>query len=180
MHLVHDIPPRDKKGVFRTVVECPAGTSGKFEINKEFGIIGLDRYLAVPMAFPFDYGFIPGTWSPGDDDPVDIMVMNSVSTFPSCLLYVRIIGMYKFIDGDERDYKVLAVCADDKMYSTVEDLKDISVAQLKLYSFFWKNYKSLTKRKRSKSRTFGWGDKKMALEFIEKCIKHYHKKFDEE
>ncbi|MEA3356988.1 MAG: inorganic diphosphatase, partial [Patescibacteria group bacterium] len=88
MNLIHDIPPKTKNGNYHMIVENPCGVSEKYEVNKEFGIIGLDRHLEAPMPFPFEYGFIPGTWNKADGDPVDVMALLPNPTFVSCLLTI--------------------------------------------------------------------------------------------
>ncbi len=98
VNLIHDIPPVKGDGEYRMVVENPKGGSGKYEVDEDLGVIKLDRLLATPMSFPFEYGFIPGTWSRTDDDPLDIMVIMPIATFPGCILDVRVIGLYRMVD----------------------------------------------------------------------------------
>lgn len=175
MHLIHDIPPKSEDGIFRMVVESPKGSIGKFEVDKEFGVVGLDRSLKVPMPFPFEYGLIPGTWSEGDDDPVDIMVIHTESTFPGCLLHVRVIGMYEMMDSDMKDDKILGVVYGDELYDEVQDIAEMSSTRLRTIEFFWENYKKLTPE--SKIVGKGWADRKTALDYIQNSINHYEKKF---
>jgi inorganic pyrophosphatase len=177
MNLLHDIKPKAENGDYNMIVENPSGVSTKYEVNKEYGIIGLDRFLHIPMAFPFEYGFVPCTWNESDDDPVDIMALMSGSTFVGCLLEVRIIGMYKLIDTGEVDNKVLAVCSHDKMFSDVETIDDLSSYYLKEIEFFWTNYKNLTPGKNTEGK--GWSQRKEALNFVENAVEFYGKKFPE-
>lgn len=175
MNLIHDISPKTKDGHYNMIVENPRGVSCKFEIDKEYGIIGLDRLLKVPMGFPFEYGFIPGSWSESDDDPVDIMALIGGGTFVGCLMHVKIIGMYRLIDTGEVDNKVLAVCDGDEAFSDVNDLKDLSLHFLKKIEFFWQNYKNLTPYKNTKG--LGWSAKATAEKYIQTAIQNYVEKF---
>jgi inorganic pyrophosphatase len=178
MNLLHGIKPRSKNGDYNMIVENPSGVSTKYEVNKEYGIIGLDRFLHIPMAFPFEYGFIPQSWNKSDDDPIDIMALMSGSTFVGCLLQVRIVGMYKLIDTGEIDNKVLAVCSHDKMFNEVETIEDLPGYYLKEIEFFWQNYKNLTPGKETEGR--GWADRTDAVKFVDKAIKNYQVKFPNE
>lgn len=175
MNLIHDIPSKTKDGYYNMIVENPRGVSCKFEIDKEYGIIGLDRLLKVPMGFPFEYGFIPGTWNESDNDPVDIMVLIGGGTFVGCLMHVKVIGMYRLIDTGEVDNKVLAVCDGDEMFTGVDDLKDISTHFMKKIEFFWTNYKTLTPRKDTKG--LGWSSKASAEKYIQSAMQYYEEKF---
>jgi len=176
LNLIHDISPKTKDGYYNMIVETPSGISNKFEIDKEYGIIGLDRVLKVPMGFPFEYGFVPGTWNKSDDDPADIMALLSRGTFVGCLIPVKIIGMYRLIDTGQVDNKVLAVSEGDELFSDVHDLKDLSTYVLKKIEFFWKNYKNLTPRKNTKG--LGWSARAAAEKYVENSIKYYEEKFN--
>lgn len=153
------------------VVENPQGVSGKYEVDTKLGIIGLDRVLAAPMPFPFEYGFIPGTWSTSDNDPLDIMVLLPIATFPGCVLHVRIIGLYRMVDTGQEDNKVLAVCDGDETYTAITDISDVPKRQLKRIAFFWENYKNLALRKSTEGH--GWSNASVAEKCIEAAIDTY-------
>ncbi len=176
MNLLHDIKPHAEDSDYNMIVENPSGVSTKYEVDKEYGIIGLDRFLHIPMAFPFEYGFVPQSWNKSDDDPVDIMALMSGSTFVGCLLHVRIIGMYRLIDTGEADNKVLAVCSHDTMFDDVESLDDLPNHYLKEIEFFWQNYKNLTPRKNTEGR--GWSTRSVAEKFVEDAVDNYNEKFN--
>ncbi|MBN2100895.1 inorganic diphosphatase [Candidatus Dojkabacteria bacterium] len=175
MHLIRDINPVAGDGTYRMIVETPKGVSNKYEVDEEYGIIGMDRTLDTPMPFPFEYGFIPGTWSDPDDDPVDVMALMTGATFPGCLLYIRVIGMYRLIDSGQQDNKILAVCAHDGAFADVKDVKDLSSQQLKKVEFFWENYKNLTPGKGTEGE--GWSSSSVAKKHIEEAISNFKKKF---
>ena len=175
VNLIHDIAPSEGGGIYRMVVENPRGAEGKYELNKELGIVELDRILAAPMPFPFEYGFIPGTWSCFDDDPLDIMAIMPIATFPGCLLDVRVIGMFRMMDTGEEDNKILAVCKGDETFKQVHDLDEMPSMYLKKIEFFWENYKKLSPKKSTDG--LGWSSRGVAEKYIEESIKCYREKF---
>jgi inorganic pyrophosphatase len=178
MNLLHDIEVSDREGIYNMIVENPSGVSTKYEVNKKYGVIGLDRFLHIPMAFPFEYGFMPHTWNKSDDDPVDVMVLLSGSTFVGCLLEVKIIGMYKLIDTGEEDNKVLSVCAHDTMFKDIDNLDELPNHYINKIEFFWAYYKKLTPNKETEGK--GWASKSTAIKYVDKSINYYNQIFDEE
>lgn len=175
VNLIHGIQPVVKIGVYRMVVENPRGVSGKYEINKEYGIIGMDRVLTAPMPFPFEYGIVPRTWSKYDNDPLDIMAILPISTFPGCLLDVRVVGLYKMIDTGKEDNKVLAIAEGDDTFQDVMDLDDVPKHYLKRIEFFWENYKELSPRKETEGK--GWAARAEAENFLTAGMEYYNQKF---
>jgi inorganic pyrophosphatase len=175
VNLIHGIEPVVKDGVYRMVVENPRGVSGKYEIHKEYGIVGMDRVLAAPMPFPFEYGIVPRTWSEHDDDPLDIMVVLPISTFPGCLLEVRVVGLYKMVDTGKEDHKVLAVAQGDDTFQDVREIDDVPRHYLKRIEFFWENYKELSPRKETEGK--GWASRAEAEKFIAGGMEYYTEKF---
>ncbi len=167
----------DNDGNYWMVVENYKGGENKYEVNKEYGVIGLDRVLHAPMPFSFEYGFIPGTWNEEDDDPVDIIALMNTSTFPGCLLNVRPIGMFKLDDTGEEDNKILAVSTGDPAYEGVDDVKDVPERTLKKIEFFWENYKKMTPDKFTEGK--GWESRDVAIEYVKKAIDFYAEKFSE-
>lgn len=157
------------------IVENPKGVSSKYEVDEEFGVIGLDRVFPVPMSFPFEYGFIPGTWNEADDDPVDAMVLKDDSTFVGCLLYIHIIGMYRMTDGGQEDFKILGVCDGDKSYSKIHEYEDLPKKDLNRIEFFWQNYKRLNPRTEIKG--LGWSSASVAESYVKKSVEFYEEKF---
>ena len=87
-------------------------------------MIKLDRVLYSAVMYPGDYGFIPRTLFE-DGDPMDILVMINEPTFPGCVIEARPIGMFKMIDNDEKDFKVLAVPATDPSFDGYHKMDDI-------------------------------------------------------
>lgn len=86
------LPPFDRHGNLHVVVETPRGSTGKIKLDKKLGVFTLSRPLPAGMAYPFDWGFVPGTKAP-DGDPVDVLVIWDVASFPGVLLHCRAIGV---------------------------------------------------------------------------------------
>ena len=111
MNLWHDIKPgtRDKMNV---IVEINKGSKNKYEIDKETGLIALDRAMHTAQDYPFDYGFVPQTlWD--DDDALDVLILTTYPLIPGILVRVRPVAMLNMIDGGESDDKIIAVPIDD-------------------------------------------------------------------
>ncbi len=144
MNLLHDIAPgtADEMNV---VIEIPKGSKNKYEIDKETGIIALDRVNHTAQAYPFDYGFVPQTlWD--DGDALDVVVLTTEALFPGILLQARPVGIMHMIDGGEADEKIIAVPVGDPRFDIVTDLKDVNPHTLKEISHFFATYKQLQKK----------------------------------
>ena len=175
INLFHQIPagPNPPRTV-HCLVEIPKGSSNKYEYGEEIGAFKLDRVLYSAVFFPTEYGIIPQTWGE-DDDPLDIMVLSSFSTFPGCLLTCRPIGLLRIIDSGQQDNKILAVPTNDPRFEEVENLSDLPPHYKKEIANFWENYSELQPNKKIKIQ--GWSNKEMAWEIIKRAIANYQKKF---
>ncbi len=96
--------------VVNAIIEIPKGRRNKFEVDKNTGLIKLDRYLYSSSHYPGDYGFIPQTLAE-DGDALDVLVMVNEPTFSGCLIEARVVGLFRMKDGGKNDYKVLSVPA---------------------------------------------------------------------
>lgn len=143
MNLWHDVPLGDNvPETFNTIIEIPRNSANKYEVDKETGLIKLDRVLFSSQYYPFDYGFAPQTyWH--DGDPLDVMLLTTYPLLPGLLVEVRPIGVLEMIDGGESDYKVLAVPSEDPRYSHYQDLSDVGEHRLKEMKNFFETYKML-------------------------------------
>src|SRR5229473_968128 len=109
IHPWHDVTPGDKlPQEFYAVVEIPFGSSVKYELDKNSGLIKLDRVLYSAVYYPANYGFIPQTLAE-DDDPLDVLVLCQEAVVPLTLVKARAIGLMTMIDSGKRDHKILAV-----------------------------------------------------------------------
>lgn len=163
--------------VFNAVIEIPKDSQNKYEIDKETGVIALDRVLYSPMHYPADYGFIPETQSE-DGDHLDVMILGGDPLFAGCVARVRPIGLLKMTDDGESDYKILGVQADNPRFDNIADIKDIERFHehyLKETAHFFQTYKELQGKK---VNVFGWEGAEKAKEEIQKAQGAYKTKKD--
>jgi len=158
--------------IINVVVEIPKGSHNKYEYDEERSIFKLDRVLHSPLHYPADYGFIPETRAL-DGDPLDAMVIGTDPTFPGCLVRCRPIGLLKMKDEGEKDFKVLGVQVDNRGLDNVKDIDDLKTHNphfLKETAHFFKSYKALENKE---VEVLEWGERKDAVEEIEKTRKRY-------
>jgi inorganic pyrophosphatase len=157
------------------VVENPSGYRGKLEYNKKYGAMILDRVSYSALPYPVEYGFIPRSWNKYDNDPMDIMALSSVSTYPGVIVNVRVLGMLKMEDTGELDHKVFGVPENDPIYNDVNSIEDISSHIIQTIEFYFANYKKLMKNKEVK--ILGWEGKEETYKFINETLEEYKNKF---
>lgn len=170
----HEIEPGDKTAI-NTVVEIPKGSKNKYEIDKETGMIALDRAAHTAQDFPFDYGFVPQTlWD--DDDPIDVIILASFPIHPGVLVRVRPIGIMNMIDTGEADDKLIAVPVSAPRFEHVSDIDDVNPHTLKEMEHFYSTYKKLQDKE---VEVTGFKGKKAAVEAFERGQKLYQEKFED-
>ena len=178
-NLWHDIPlGEDPTQSFNCIIEIPKGSHNKYEIDKETGMIALDRanYNAAP--YPVNYAFAPQTlWD--DGDALDVLVMSTYPIDIGVLVEVRPIAIMDMIDSGESDAKIIAVPVNDRRFEDAHDLEDINKHTLKEYTHFFETYKNLKGDTPEKYKVVieSVRNRKAATEAIEKSIKLYKEKF---
>ena len=135
-----------KPRIFDVVMEIPAGSRNKYEIDHESGKIRLDRMLFTSTRYPYDYGFVENTLSL-DGDPLDALVMLDEPTFPGCVVSCRVIGMLRMTDEKGGDDKLLCVAAGDIRKDYLTDIADLPTFELEEIKHFFEVYKSLEPNK---------------------------------
>ncbi len=172
MNLWHDLTPGTKDSI-NVIVEINKGSKNKYEIDKETGLIALDRVAHTSQDFPFDYGFIPQTiWD--DGDAIDVVILTTYPLFPGLLVRVRPVAIMNMIDSGEGDDKVIAVPVDDPRWADVKDLKDINKHTLKEIEHFYSTYKKLQNKE---VKVNGFKGKSDAEKAFDRGIKMYKEKF---
>jgi inorganic pyrophosphatase len=162
--------------VVHAIVEIPKGRRSKFEVDKETGLIRLDRYLYSSLMYPGDYGFIPGTLAE-DGDPLDILVMVNEPTFSGCLIDAHPIGLFKMTDRGVNDHKVLAVPSSDPIFAEYNDLWRVPPHFLREVEHFFDTYKELEGAKgEDLVKTLGWEAANKARAEVVACVKRFHEK----
>lgn len=175
MNLWHDIPHGTKEEL-NVIIEIPKGSSNKYEIDKETGLIKLDRANYSSAPYPVEYGFVPQTlWD--DGDALDVLIL---ATFPiptGILVVARPVAVLEMIDAGESDYKVIAVPVKDKRWEDVQDLQDINKHTLKEIQHFFETYKVLKGKTDETVVINGIKGKSEALKAVEKSILQYQKEY---
>jgi len=170
----HDIKLGDKiPKEINVLIEIPKGSSTKYEIDKEHGLLFLDRFLHSAVHYPGDYGFIPQTLG-GDGDALDILVYTNGAVLPQTIANMRPIGVMRMIDQGERDDKVLGVYVTEPECDELQDIKDLPKHAIKVYKEFFETYKNLENKK---TKVVGFLTKKEAHKMIIEGIRDYEKKF---
>lgn len=168
----HGIPPlTDKPNVVKSLVEIPKNSRVKYELDKETGLLKLDRVLYSSVMYPANYGFIPQTLD-GDGDPLDILVICSERVEPLCLLQARIIGYMHMIDSGQTDRKIIAVAEDDIAVNFMNEISELPPHTMIEIKRFFEDYKVL-ENKTVLIEEFG--DAKAALAVLQECMENYRK-----
>jgi len=142
-HPWHSIDPGIEAPLYvRSIIEIPKGSKGKYELDKESGLLRLDRVLFSSVHYPANYGFIPKTYC-DDKDPLDILVICSIDVIPMCIIEAKVIGAMEMIDGDERDDKIIAVARHDMSVNYINDLSELPPHTLIELRRFFEDYKML-------------------------------------
>ncbi len=168
-------PGKDAPEVVNVVIEIPMGGYVKYEMDKDTGLIKVDRVLYTAMYYPFNYGFIPGTLEE-DGDPVDVLVLSYEPFFPGTYLKARPIGVLAMRDEEGPDSKIIAVPVEkvDPRFKDYKDVNDIPEIIKDKIKHFFEHYKELEPGKWVKIEE--WLPKEEALKRIKAAIERYQQK----
>jgi inorganic pyrophosphatase len=143
IHPWHDVTPGDKlPQEFDCVIEIPFGSSVKYELDKQSGLIRLDRVLYSAVYYPANYGFIPQTFAE-DDDPLDVLVLCQETVVPLTIIQARAVGLMTMIDQGKPDHKVIAVATQDAEFNTYHEASQMPPHRLLMLRRFFQDYKLL-------------------------------------
>ena len=174
MNIWHEISEeRIKKDDFITVVEITKGGKNKYELDKQTGMLKLDRVLYTATHYPANYGFIPRTYA-GDNDPLDVLVLCQEKIVSLALVEVSPIGVLKMIDGDEQDEKIIAISKQDPFLNVYNDISEVPSHISAEIMHFFEVYKQLEGKQTMVDKVMG---RKEAERIIEECIENYNQKF---
>jgi inorganic pyrophosphatase len=163
---LHELPPRDDSGAFRVVVESPRGSRVKFKYEPDLGAITLSRPLVLGVAYPFDWGFIPGTAAP-DGDPVDAMVVLDAPTYPGVVIACRALAVLQIEQkakkggGRQRNDRIIAEPVEVR-----RQLGELSERVRKELECF---FVSATLFEDKDVRIVGWGSADAAEALVDRC-----------
>ena len=143
MNIWHDISPkRITAGDFMAVIDIEKGSKCKYELDKETGVLRLDRILYTSTHYPANYGFIPRTYA-DDLDPLDVLVLCSESLYPMTTVRCYPIGVISMIDNGRYDEKIIAIPFNDPTYNSYTDISQIPSHIFEEMSHFFRVYKEL-------------------------------------
>jgi len=170
MHPWHDVSYGKKAPKMVTaIIEVPKGSKCKYELDKESGLIRLDRILFSSVVYPANYGFIPQTYCE-DLDPLDILVLSQEPAIPLCMMRAKPIGVMKMLDQGESDDKIIAVHVDDPEYAFYESIDELPPHRMLEVKRFFEDYKVLEKKTVKVKKFLGVEE---AFNTIKKAIKKY-------
>lgn len=175
MNIWHDIKEdRITADKFIACIEIAKGAKKKYELDKETGLIKLDRILHTSMHYPANYGFIPRTYSE-DGDPLDVLVLSSESFDPLVLVECYPVGMVIMTDNNKKDEKIIAIPINDPLYNEYKSIENLPKNIADELVHFLKVYKDLEKESVTVvSEPYGL---EKAKECINRAKEYYNKTF---
>ena len=173
-HPWHDVPTGpDAPELFNVLVEIPKGSKVKYELDKETGLLLVDRVLYSSIVYPANYGFIPRTL--GDDgDPLDMLVLMQEQVVPLSILRVRPIGMMPMVDDGENDEKIICVHLDDPEYRSYQHFEELPGHRVEELQRFFEDYKKLEQKE---VRVGDFLGPEEAVEAVQHSMELYEKHF---
>ncbi len=151
------------------IIEIPKNTRAKYELDKESGMLLMDRVIFSSMHYPANYGFIPQTYC-DDKDPLDIMVLSQIAVVPMCIVSAKVIGVMRMIDGGEMDDKIIAVAENDMSVNHMNDITDLPEFWIKELRNFFEDYKKLENKE---VQVEEFQDAKTAKQIIRQSMEDY-------
>lgn len=174
MNIWHDISPeRIQPELFEALIEIPKGSKAKYELDKETGLLRLDRVLYTSTVYPANYGFIPRTFA-DDGDPLDVLVLCNEVIFPMTLVSCYPIGVINMTDGGKLDEKIIAIPVNDPTYKSFNDLRDLPAHIFDEMMHFFEVYKTLEHKQTAVDAI---APRETAVHVVKKCIDLYKKTF---
>jgi len=175
MNIWHDISKeRIKKDEFVGVVEITKGGRNKYELDKETGMLKLDRVLYTATHYPTNYGFIPRTYAE-DNDPLDVLILCEENILPLTIVECYPIGVLIMNDSGQEDEKIIAIAKKDPYLNCYKDISELPLQISEEIKHFFEIYKQLEGKTTTVDKMLGRGE---AEQIIEKSIKAYINKFE--
>ncbi len=162
-------PGQNAPEIVNGIIEIPKNTRAKYELDKESGLLKLDRVLYSSMYYPANYGFIPQSYC-DDNDPLDILVLSQITVVPLCIVPSKVIGVMRMLDNGEHDDKIIAVAANDMSVNHLNDISELPRHFFKELKNFFEDYSKL-ENKSVEVKDFQNSD--VAKEIIRQSLKDY-------
>ena len=173
-HPWHDVPVGpDAPDEFNVVIEVAKNSKVKYEMDKETGLLSVDRILYSSMIYPENYGFVPRTLAE-DGDPLDVLVLMQTPVQPMSVLTVRPIGYLPMTDDGEEDDNLVCVHVDDPQYAHIAQLADFGAHRIEEIQQFFREYKNLEGKEVEVGEPDG---RERAVAAVKKGIRLYEEKF---
>lgn len=145
-HPWHDVSPGpEAPREFSAIIEIPAGSNVKYELDKKSGLLRLDRVLYSAVYYPANYGFIPQTLAE-DDDPLDVLVLCEEPVVPLTIITARCIGLMTMVDSGKMDHKIIAVATNDPSFNGYQEASQMPGHRLTMLRRFFQDYKLLEEK----------------------------------
>ena len=172
MHPWHDYPLDASRIAerFPVIIEVPMGSKNKYELDKESGLLRLDRVLYSAVYYPANYGFVPRTYC-DDGDPLDVLVFGQEPVQPLTVVDVRAIGVMQMRDDKGIDDKVLAVSVGDPAFADYQDFRELPKHVIREMVRFFQDYKALEGKDVAVDEPLGVD---AALHVLRKALESYH------
>ena len=161
----------DAPDIVNGIIEIPKNTRAKYELDKDSGLLVLDRVLYSSHYYPANYGFIPRTYC-DDKDPLDIVVLSQIEIVPMCLVSAKVIGVMRLLANNELDDQIIAVATHDMSVSHMNDISDLPEHFFRELQNFFEEYKRLEKKT---VKVEGFQDASVARKIVKKSIDDYQK-----
>lgn len=170
----HSVSPgSDIPEFVNAIIEIPQNTRAKYELDKESGLLKMDRVIYSAMHYPANYGFIPQTYC-DDNDPLDIVVLSQIAIVPMCLVEARVIGVMRMLDQGEHDDKIIAVAKNDMAVNHITTIDELPEHFFNELRNFFEDYKKLEKKEVKVEK---FQDKATAQQILKQSIDDYQKEF---
>lgn len=174
MNIWHDMNPnRVSENSFSAVIEIEKGGKNKYELDKETGLLRLDRVLHTSTHYPANYGFIPRTLA-DDGDPLDVLVLCTESIIPMTIVDCYPIGVIKMIDDGDIDEKIIAVCNKDPYHNSFSDVSELPSHLFMEIKHFYEVYKMLEYKETIVNKVESAEE---ARKVIKECLERYNKTY---
>lgn len=155
------------------IIEIPKGTRAKYELDKDSGLLKLDRVLYSSVYYPANYGFIPRSYC-DDKDPLDILILSQIDVVPMCIVPAKVIGVMRMLDNGEADDKIIAVAAGDPSVNHISDISELPAHFISEMRNFFEDYKKLENKTVVVEEFL---NKEIAMEILQESFKMYEEKF---
>lgn len=162
--------------IVNAIIEIPQGSRAKYEVDKNTGLLKLDRVIYSSFHYPINYGFIPRTLGQ-DGDPLDILVLCSQAIQPLCLVEATVIGNMQMIDSGSMDDKIIAVALKDPSVNHIKDIDSLPPHFINELRNYFEQYKVLENKK---VEIDNFQDKQVAQKIIRDAIAFYKETFSKD